>query len=112
MDYNQQDLEFMWNVLIKEKHTKVCALDNNGIKISDLNEIMKKQIPTEFFKKCHIEDLTVFLINKGFKMSQINQIVKAKQDNVKVFINNHVTPATSVVGWIVIKNIKTRLYLS
>lgn len=95
--FTQEELEYMWKKLVDSGHKKAVALNNSyrNEKLEDpvdvdewenfnayryLNDALKRQVANEFFKTCDVSDITIVLINKGFNVQQINQILKAKEE--------------------------------
>lgn len=95
--FNHEELQYMWKKLVDSGHKKVVALNDsyrneiledpvdvyqwdNFNAYDYINDALKRQVPGEFFKTCDVSDITMVLLNKGFSVSQINQILKAKEE--------------------------------
>lgn len=99
--YNE-DLKYMWGKLVEVGQKKVVLINNsykreilektpeffNSTDYETYNafdclpDTIKKQIAPEFFKRCNIDDITLILLDKGFNVSQINQILKAREKDL------------------------------
>lgn len=79
IDFTDEEYQYMYEKLAEYGHKKVNALRLNFPSVNDLIPHLKGQIPDEFFKEANIEDITMVLLNKGFNVGQINQIIKAKE---------------------------------
>lgn len=97
--FNDEELKYMWGKLVEIGQKKVVLINNSYKKeiMEDhptffdnvdfntynaydcLPDNITKQIAPEFFKRCEIGDVTMILLNKGFNVSQINQILKARE---------------------------------
>lgn len=91
--FTNEELKILWGKLLYAEQPKVKII-NNSLRLKyfpdetntdlnmfdQVNDIIKKQVPLEFFKYCSIDDVTIVLLDKGFSIPQINQILKAKED--------------------------------
>lgn len=110
---DKEDLRYMWEKLIDVGQKKVVLINN-----SYKREILEKtpeffdstdyntfnafdylpnniiaQIAPEFFKRCTVDDITMLLLTKGFNVSQINQILKAREKEVDLdkYLDNQIS---------------------
>ena len=108
-----EDLKYMWGKLVEVGQKKVVLINNSYKReilektpeffdstdyetynaFDCLPDTIKKQIAPEFFKRCNIDDITLILLDKGFNVSQINQILKAREKELDLdkYLDNQIS---------------------